>query len=753
MFPLDMSTKGSRIKKKETRIDLDSDSLPYEFRFLHILRKPTTFETLSKLETILPSDNEQKPAQSFCGCDPPEVIAPQFRIPFRRSLLMYDLAVPGRLDPDPPGNIPPFPDLFISCVRVSRPGPPPPDPGSYPNLPMIEFFFGIDFRFQQVWNLTKVAVGDLSSTMNLAPLERVTVEILTSQRKIFEQKTLDSVEEITSTESTLFDKEVIDVVRSSARSEKWNIDMNAGINLGIYSFGGSGGAQGTFESSSKQAIQHISESTRKSSESLKRMHKIEVRGVTETFIQNRMTRTFENPYRDRALSLNIFGIVKQYSVLTQLVEIRPVLILKIKSLDFNDEFIRAHQDFLTNRLIDQSLILELPSAIEGAKPFPEPPQIAELIDLCKVALDFLFDRANIFNITPVNKDERVIRIDQNSVEISLDPQWYTRLPTPRPNDPEVTIEDSLRWSAYQGARGWIERDTGGADLLRFYTILKFFLELYRKLKADNKLDANVIPIVFTLKAEISKYWDKNPLNDDELKRINSLIFPYDDYGKSFLSEIYRRLSGFNSMVQGLLDGRLKVLEDYVKKLNERQPAIYAKERLLNHLNCNKNYYVQEFLDYVTEKTRNEGIVDLVNQAIDSTGRRGVSSQPPDSPRYPPTLLRHLFDIDRAFLDRQTIVVPCYRKFSQQDNIILIPPLTSPLDEQIVLPPAKIDLDEQKQVEDIEVPFDSVHLEVAAGACVLKDVPPPLEPAQPSLVIKCDCGHSEDMVKTKELDTQ
>src|SRR5437879_5774243 len=51
---------------------------------------------------------------------------------------------------------------------------------------MRNVLFRLDARFSQVWNLTDLTLGDLASTMSLAPREQLTIEIQTSQRKVLD---------------------------------------------------------------------------------------------------------------------------------------------------------------------------------------------------------------------------------------------------------------------------------------------------------------------------------------------------------------------------------------------------------------------------------------------------------------------------------------------------------------------------------------------------------------------------------------
>jgi hypothetical protein len=158
-------------------------------------------------------------------------------------------------------------------------------------------YFGLDARFSQVWNLQDVTIGDLASTMSLAPREQLTIEILTSQRKVLEQSTLDSTEAISSSESTTSDKETVNVVRAASKTEGWHVDGTGTLTCGYGSASVSAGYSKSVTESNQQTINHVAEATKKSATNLKSLHKIDVRGVSESFVQNRMTRVLKNPLR------------------------------------------------------------------------------------------------------------------------------------------------------------------------------------------------------------------------------------------------------------------------------------------------------------------------------------------------------------------------------------------------------------------------------------------------------------------------
>jgi hypothetical protein len=122
-------------------------------------------------------------------------------------------------------------------------------------------------------------------------------------------------------------------------------------------------------------------------------------------------------------------------------------------------------------------------------------------------------------------------------------------------------------------------------------------------------------------------------------------------------------------------------------------------KLLDHLGCNKNYYLQRFLTYVSAKTANQAIVDFINALVATPGM-GMGTE--EIKKY---------DLERAFIDRQDIIVPAF------DPLDIGPGSSAngdPLQGWQPPPP---------QTVNVDVPADGIHLEVGAGICTLADLPP------------------------------
>jgi hypothetical protein len=211
---------------------------------------------------------ELHPGEGFPACEPPDIrTPPSFVVPYRRSILID--AIPVFVG-DPVEGIP---LIDMACVAVRRDG--------------VELTASFPVTLTQRWNLVRTALGDLASIMALAPGEDVTLEVTQSQRKVLDEPTVDSVESRRSEESTTMDEVVVDVARSSARTQYWHVDGSGSYGIGLFKIGASGGASTTASESTQVSLQQVSETTRRSANSLKTLKRIAVHGVGESFVQDR----------------------------------------------------------------------------------------------------------------------------------------------------------------------------------------------------------------------------------------------------------------------------------------------------------------------------------------------------------------------------------------------------------------------------------------------------------------------------------
>jgi hypothetical protein len=610
-----------------------------------------------------PPEENLNAAQAFDPCAGPDSTPPFFVVPFRRALL---------LSPLPFGE---FPSWSLACVRVDS----------------LFAYMALDLRFEQLWNLYRLSLGDLSSTMTLAPSEDLTLEFRSTQRRLLDQDTVDSAEALTSNESTTVDKEVVNVARSSARTQNWHVDGGGSFSIGVVGVNANAGVSNSASDSSQSSIQHITESTRKSAHSLKTLHKIEVRGVTETFIDNRQTRRIRNPYPDHSLMLNVFQLIKHFSVRTSLVEVRPILLIEVRSLVFDEAFVVANSDFLQANLLDSLLLDQLSVAIQGAAPLLSSGALEEARDAAKLALRYLCDIPNVFNVPPIPR-----------VFGQPDPAQFGD-----PNNPETSFNAQATRSGFNDSLG--KND----DVVLIFTSLNLFFRVYRELRGNQAaLDKYALDLAVALAADVDPKWT-------ELKGVKvndrTAIDDIEDFGD--FTEILRRLSGFLAMVNGIVKPLVDPASQDEDAIRQHEVAAVVASRLIDHLNCHKDYYIQRFLSYVARRTNGEEIAEFARQVVNTANVTPAARE----------AIVRLFDIDRSFVDGQDIVVPSVSAVTLADLAALGGSLGLP-GEHGIDPEAPAPEVPPAVIEDLEVPCDGIHLEVALGRCVL-DNPPPPPPAE------------------------
>jgi hypothetical protein len=490
---------------------------------------------------------------------------------------------------------------------------------------------------------------------------------------MLDQESVDSSESTTSTESTTSDKEAVNVTRASSKTDNWHVDTSGTLTCGWATLNASAGYSRSVTESNQQSINRMTETTKKSAQNLKTLHKIQVRGVTETLVTNRMTRVVRNPYPDRTMSVNVFQMLKHFSVSTALTETRLGVILRVDGLDFGADFVLANTDFLRGQLLDSAMIDDLLDATKGAQPPVSTDTLKQAGLIAQRALYHLFENATMFNMPNVAGQD--------------------------PNSPATSFNASITGNFLDSGLG----DALSNHLEYEFATLSFYNQLYRD-PAFTAADVNnAISLATTLASEISSkfttsYPDltKDP-GDSDLRQI------MDEHQ---FTEVFRRVPGFLAMVNGMLVPLLDPVKQEQADLKARQNANFALGRLLQHLKCNQHYYIQQYLGYIYAKTSGQAIIDFANSALAFLDNKSL---------LPSFLQLADLDVDRTFIDRQRVVVPGLNPLTGRQLSIIGTELFGSGGTVV---------DPVPTVLDLEVPADGIHLEVAEGACVLANVPPP-----------------------------
>lgn len=602
-----------------------------------------------EMEPLVGMGGSHQDAQAFTVCDPlADRIGPAYVIPLRRSLILREVLI--RRGDDIEG----VPDIALSCNGFDVDG--------------LRASFGLSLTFHQVWHLSETAISDLASSISLAPAESLTLEFQASQRKVLEQSTVQSTEELLSHEATIADKEVINVTRSSSRTSNWNVEANGQYGIGKSFVSASASASESLVESAQGSLEQITESTNKSSRALKTLHKIEVRGTTETFVQNRMARLIKNPYRDRTLSLNIFELVKRFSVATTLDEVGPTLVVELSGLRFDASFIGANVDFLANNLVDETLLEYLPLAVTATEPRKSAGLQERAAKEARRALRLLFAEPNIFNIHPL----------------------------PMPNG--TSVDPNLPDSSFDATIFFLDR-TGFADALQnnlgpTFTLLNLFFKLYQDLSDVEKEELGVT-LCMAIADDVSPLWTTLGVENPEALR--NVLDPND------LTEVFRRLSGFLALANRVVRPLADAASAAQNEEKSTEDARRVLDQLIRHLRCNRSFYTAKLLDHLSRRTGGRAIIDFVSELLNRTTYGSA--------------MRGVIDVDRSFISGPDVIVPASRRFSREAIVRFLSMLKSHERE-----PAEIPWEYLSAVTTVEVPADGIHLEAVAGECKLDDLP-------------------------------
>jgi hypothetical protein len=584
-----------------------------------------------------------EPAKDVPACEPFTArSAPTAVIPFRRAVELHRLGV--SIGDPIEGQEP----LELSCVRVAFPD------GVIASL-------ALDLQLAQQWSFQSTYIADLQTTLALAPREEVRLELRTTQRKLLQQSVVDSVEELQSSEATVVDKETMNVARASAATKSWHVDGSGSFSLGPVSLGASAGTSSSVTQSATSAVDQVHETTKRSAESLKTLHKIEVNGLSETIVDERVVRRVRNPYDDRTLTLNVFQLLKRYDVTTSLAATRPALVLAIERLVMDRHFVLANGGFLRESLLDADLLTELVGALANARRTPRRERETEARNVAIASLHYLFEVPNIFNAP-------------NVFGVSN-------------NDPAVSFNAST--NAGSANAGLVDSVANHAGVV--FTTLNFFYRRFADLSSAER-NAQAVSFATALANGTRAQWEALSAEPDTIRKVLDL---------TGFTEGLRRLSGFLAMVDGMLRPLLEPLEHEREAQAAAEAAELVIDRVVVHLECLREYYIQRFLQYLVKQTGGLTLPRFVRTTIDRLQISPAARQ----------LFLSVFDPRLAFLDRNEIVVPASSEISYVELVQAAGGKIEP--EQIELPTV---------TDEVDVPFDGIHLEIAPGHCRLPDVP-------------------------------
>ncbi len=608
----------------------------------------------------------------IASCDKPAVaIGPQHVLHYHELVGFTAFTGPDAIEgkKEPVGTVPKLAAASVSQHQIAAP---------------LRFEFGAMLKYEQRWFYEDLLISDVVSSLSLAPTETITLRIKKSQRNKITQNTLDSSEELNSVENRVIDKDVLNVARSSAKTENWKAASNANISIGsIFSIGGGVDYSKSISSKASHSIQQLDETSRKSAQSLKTMHKTEVSEESESEVQEASTRRITNPYRDRSLLLKFFDLEKHYCTETEFIGADPVAHIILDTIEMDRKFVLSSVDFLTTHLIDDNLAYQLTEALEGLSDDRLQLSKERAVEVACTALAYLFEVAGLFDL-PESKTVigywNVTTTSKNAV-----------------NDPRASF-DAENWedSAFKKA--------ANHQFSQLFSIVSYYRAIYEATIAgkgppkqkpgipvflDPPNENFLVELAVGLQDAISTAC--SALEGEERKKFDQLL------ASRGRTEIFRRLSGFESFVRNVLKPLLIPLEEDKERWEMAKQAEIVLERVEAHLRDHMPTYLPKYLRYLAQDTDQNLIGTFADKLIDAWLIDAAQRD----------FVKAHFDTARLIVDRNVIVLPL-REGATIDAIKQLDGFENVEFESI---PAGIVGETAK----VKVPFDGLHVEAVQGA--------------------------------------
>ncbi|MBM4342804.1 MAG: hypothetical protein FJ100_05455 [Deltaproteobacteria bacterium] len=233
----------------------------------------------------------------------------------------------------------------------------------------IETHAGLLYRYRQIWQLRKVEIGDLVSQLSLAPGEQVELAVERFERRSMEQSREDTTQMDQSTESTSADREALSVTQTAARANQWSVSGT--LSYGVAGAGPSASVTASYGEQASNALTNtvnsVHEQTRKAATALKTQTKIAVKATTKTTTKTTQTRKIGNPSETQTLQIWGYELYKNFRVATAVDTVEPALLVRVRPLSFDSQFLVTRSGFLREALFDAALQDVLDDAIGAAR--------------------------------------------------------------------------------------------------------------------------------------------------------------------------------------------------------------------------------------------------------------------------------------------------------------------------------------------------------------------------------------------------
>lgn len=358
-FPLNLNAEHVRelIEVGRTKIQWQDESILLE---IVTDTRRSDFTEFEKLRSVIGSDVGIPPVKSP-GTTWPDFIKKIEKIQKPNDSNNYYFA-----DPNTPSRPQKFDGSGSTGPSVSEPSMTDrvqPRLPSGTGLPVAVFV-----PWRQTWTLKGFSRGNLLHSIALAPMEQVTLQVFSWERRTRSLDQSSETEVDQSTEITNTTRDTEDVFREmiAKRDFAWQLSgsLDASYNNGVASIqvGIDGSVSNTtnIQETARNSSQHIRESTIKASARVRSRRVTRITQTVETGREERVTRLIRNPNQCHTLTLDFFEALAHYEISLEFMPQRLRLVVLIpnpvKHREFSSEIVRRNETTLRNALIEPALV-------------------------------------------------------------------------------------------------------------------------------------------------------------------------------------------------------------------------------------------------------------------------------------------------------------------------------------------------------------------------------------------------------------
>jgi hypothetical protein len=221
------------------------------------------------------------------------------------------------------------------------------------------FNFGLLTTYRQEWKPESYQVGELVSTMPLAPGEQRSFSLKQTVKKSRSQKEIENALSSTKGESSNTSRADAEIIQKASSDTNFNQNVQGTFGMGEMMRLTSTTQFGTRQQNeSQRSKKHFQEAVRKASQEYRQERKLEVNTSEEAEITTSKSGQINNPNNEISVTYLFYELQRRYKVREYLYRVRPVILVAQdvpRPDQIDEDWILSYEWIIRRVLLDDSL--------------------------------------------------------------------------------------------------------------------------------------------------------------------------------------------------------------------------------------------------------------------------------------------------------------------------------------------------------------------------------------------------------------